>query len=63
MVWCGVVGYGAIGLPVWFVEGCVGCLAGGVVWQLGLLGVGLGGARCVVSAPCGIRCRMLLCAL
>ena len=35
VVWCGVVGYRAIGLRVWLVEGCVGCLAGRVVWQLG----------------------------
>ena len=39
VVWCGVVGYRAIGLPVLLVEGCVGCLAGGIVWQLGLWGV------------------------
>ena len=63
VVCCGVVGDRVIGLPVWLVEGCVGCLAGGVVWQLGLLGVSLGGAHCVVCAPYGVRCRMLLCAL
>ena len=62
VVWCGVMRYRAIGLSVWLVEGCVGCLAGGVVWQLGLLGVWLGGARCVVCAFCGVRYRRLLCA-
>ena len=36
VVWCGAVGYRAIRLPVWFVEWCVVCLAGWVVWQLGL---------------------------
>ena len=36
VVWCGVVGYRVIGLAVSFVEGCVGCLALGVVLQLGL---------------------------
>ena len=36
VVWCGAMGYRAIRLLVWFVEWCVGCLAGWVVWQLGL---------------------------
>ena len=43
VVWYGAVGYRAIGLPVWLVEGCVGCLAGRVVWQLRLFAGCLGG--------------------
>ena len=33
VVWCDAVGYRAIWLPVWFVEGCLGCLAGWVVCE------------------------------
>ena len=36
VVWCGVVGYRAIWLPIWLVEWCVGCLARWVFWPLGL---------------------------
>ena len=62
VVWCGVVGHRAIGLPVCLVEGCVCHM--GLFDSLGrLLGVWLDGTRCVVCAPCGVRCRMLLCAL
>ena len=66
VVWCGVAWWGIV--PY-------GCLSGWlkgvlVAWHLGLfgslgclLGVWLGGARCVVCAPCGVRCRVLLCAV
>ena len=41
-----------------------------VAWQVGLfgslgclLGAWLGGARCVMCAPCGVQCCMLSCPL
>ena len=36
VVWCFPVGNRAIGLPVWLVEWFVACVAGWVVWELGL---------------------------
>ena len=48
VVWCGVVGYLAIGLAIWLVEWCVGCLAGWVIWKLGLF------VGCL--ACCGMLC-------
>ena len=68
VVWCGVVGYGAIGLPVSLVEGCVGCLAGWVVWQFGLcVGCLAGwGTLCGVCTlwcyvPYDVVCSMMSC--
>ena len=66
--WCGVVGYRAIGLPVWLVDWCVACLAGWVVWQLGLfVGCLAGGGMlrgvctmwCVV--PYAVVCSVISC--
>ena len=60
VVWCVGVGYRAIGLSGWL-NGVL------VAWQVGLfgssgdlLGVWPVGACCVVSAPCGVWCRMPL---
>ena len=66
VMWCGVVWWGIVRwgcLSSWLKGVLVACQVG-LFGSLGcLLGVWLGGARCVVCAPYGIRCRMLLCAL
>ena len=58
VVWSSVVGYRAIGLPVWLVEGCAGCLASGVVWQLGLF-VGCLAGWGMLCGVCTLWCLVL----
>ena len=56
---CGVLCFHVVWL-VCLVEWCVGCLAGWLVWQLGLF---VGSLGCVVFAHWGVWCCMLLYAL
>ena len=63
VVWCGGVGHRAIGLPVWLVEGCVGCLAGGLFGSLGCWVFGWVGHAvwCVHTVVLGAVCCCVLC--
>ena len=57
-VWCGMVGYRAKGLHVLLVEGCVGGLAGWVVWELGLF-VGCLAGWGTLCGVCTLWCYVL----